>query len=448
MLSALVTLALVPTLLAADDPLRSGALLTYRGGVAQMQEDRTPGNPEKTFDLTLLLADIGGADARAYWRVDERGRGAWPWIERFGRLPVDAAWNAEAALLPSLLYDRGDGTTVIPIQLPMLAAPDALAAEATWEAHDWTYTVQKAAAIDGRDTWQVQVSNNYGPKRTVFREQAGPLVVALNEKVFMGMGQEYELQLKLVGIEQLDEAKTMATLASYDALLGLREKLNRPLRTEQNDWNDNELALLAEQLPEIEKALADPSLLKLVRTARKDLELQSGRANAVDKLSAEFEGQAVAPFAIEGLSREKLSEAELPGQVTVLHFWDYREPLEEPYGQVGYLDFLYHRHKDEGLKVYGVAVDGRLAEEETRGVALRGVRKLKSFMNLSYPVMLDAGALVKQFGDPRLIGAELPLFVVIGRDGTIAHYHVGFYEVDRNEGLKSLNAIVAEALKK
>jgi hypothetical protein len=60
-------------------------------------------------------------------------------------------------------------------------------------------------------------------------------------------------------------------------------------------------------------------------------------------------------------------------------------------------------------------------------------------------VLLDGGTILKQFGDPRIVGAELPLWVVIGPDGTIAHYHVGFYDVDRNEGLKRLDAAVQEA---
>ena len=45
----------------------------------------------------------------------------------------------------------------------------------------------------------------------------------------------------------------------------------------------------------------------------------------------------------------------------MLHFWEYRDqPLKEPYGQVGYLEFLFQKRKEEGVKVYGVAVDGRL----------------------------------------------------------------------------------------
>jgi hypothetical protein len=60
---------------------------------------------------------------------------------------------------------------------------------------------------------------------------------------------------------------------------------------------------------------------------------------------------------------------------------------------------------------------------------------------------LDDGQLIKAFGDPRLLGAELPLYVVIGPDGKVAHYKSGNYEVDRLEGLKELNAVLGEQLK-
>lgn len=43
--------------------------------------------------------------------------------------------------------------------------------------------------------------------------------------------------------------------------------------------------------------------------------------------------------------------------MVVLHFWTYRDaPLEEPYGQVGYLDFLYRKRSDAAT-VIGVHVD-------------------------------------------------------------------------------------------
>jgi peroxiredoxin len=229
----------------------------------------------------------------------------------------------------------------------------------------------------------------------------------------------------------------------------LRGKLNLPAQSQEAEFKGEQLNLLGEQLPGLVELAAGTPLARLVGMAERDYQLQSGRTGAVADLGTKFVGSSVEAFSAKGVGGESLALADLAGQVTVLHFWEYRdEPLKEPYGQVGYLDFMYHRRKAGGLQVYGVAVDGRLADEKTRGAAERSVKKLKAFMNLSYPVLLDSGALVKQFGDPRLIGASLPLFVVIGPDQKILHYHVGTYEVHQDQGLKELDQVVAKALEK
>src|SRR5690606_24995667 len=98
-------------------------------------------------------------------------------------------------------------------------------------------------------------------------------------------------------------------------------------------------------------------------------------------------GKQLAKFALSGTAGEKWGPDDLPGKITVLHFWEYRDtPLEEPYGQVGYLDFLARQHGKSGVQVFGVMVDDRLAENGSRGAAAASARKVKSFMNLSYPI--------------------------------------------------------------
>ena len=69
-------------------------------------------------------------------------------------------------------------------------------------------------------------------------------------------------------------------------------------------------------------------------------------------------------------------------------------------------------------------------------------------MNLSYPILLDDGSLLKRLGDPRQANGKLPLFVVIGKDGKLAEYHAGLYDVKTNEGLAELDAVVGKALAK
>ncbi len=289
--------------------------------------------------------------------------------------------------------------------------------------------------------------DQFGPKRTLVVDQAGPLVLAMKERVFMGRGDEYQLSLELVDSQQLAGEQFDAIAKAAQALSAVCDKLNLPERSQEITWKADQAAVLEKELPPLVALAAGTPLAKLVTAARRDVELQAGRNDAVSELVAKFNGRAVDDFDIRGTAGERLRAADLKGQVTVLHFWDYRdEPLREPYGQVGYLDFMYHRRGGEGLRLYGVAVNPRLAEAATQAAARRSAKKLKSFMNLSYPVLLDSGELLRQFGDPRVVGAALPLFVVIGPEGKIIHYHVGTYEVHQDQGLKDLDAIVGKAL--
>ncbi len=485
MLTNLLSAVLLIASTGANEPaLQPGAHLAFRGSVAQLNADHTPGEARKSFDLSWWVVEANDSSVRLYWLINERGQGAWPWPDRFGELVVssggrgddrsttwpDAEANPPAGSTaaeglpagggPALLYDYGDGQGAIPLAPPFWFAdkmpPDGkpIAAGATWTHGGWKYEVIGEQKVEGREAWQIRVSSGYGIKRTVHVDKRSPLVTSASERVFMNKGTEYVLETHLVGVEQLPPERFGKDRAVLAGLIELRQKLDRPQRSPEVQWSPEQLKLLAERVPQLEKTAADGPLARLVAAAVRDVKLQSGRANEVAQLTAKFLGQSVGKFQAPGLSSQPadakgLTDADLMGNVTVLHFWEYRdEPLVEPYGQVGYLEFLYHRRKDAGVKVVGVAVDGRLSDQATRPAAVTSVRKLRAFMNLSYPLVLDAGDFVKQLGDPRPLGAPLPLFVVVGRDGKIAHYHVGYYEVDRAQGLKALDAAVGAALEK
>ncbi|MGD9723551.1 MAG: TlpA disulfide reductase family protein [Pirellulales bacterium] len=446
----LLSAVLAPLIVSADappnatTPLEVGTQLAFRGTV----EPRAAGAEQngKSFELTLWIVSKSETGAELLWLIDERGRGAFPWSERFGRASVNARWQA-AAGGPAVLYDRGDGRSVVPVPLPLLSSEQPLAAGAQFREGDLDFQVESAAETDGRAVWEVVARDAFGPKRRLKVDRSGPLVTSLAEKVVMGRGLEYELRLEFVSAETLQGENLAALVRAADALTMLRGKLNLPPRTQEASWKEPQIELLRAELPKATEAAAATPLERITVDANRDLKLQSGRSDAVAELAAKFNGHAVEEFAAKGLDNCALARADLAGKVTVLHFWEYRdEPLTEPYGQVGYLDFMYHRREAGGLRVFGVAVDGRLADDKSRSAAERSVRRLKSFMNLSYPVLLDAGALVKQFGDPRLLGASLPLFVVIGPDGTIRHYHVGHYDVHQDQGLKELDDAVGKAL--
>lgn len=449
LVSALTQIVVTSAVLAAP-AIRPGQQISYRGSVTQRDTgDAKSATQPKSFDLHWIVTKADESGTKLIWIVDERGPGAWPWPDRFGQLALDAKGAPQAGDVgPALLYDYGDGESVVPLPPPMAPSEKPLAAGAKWSLAGEDYSVQGERKADGREGWQVQVENRYGAQRSMLIDKSSPLLLAQNQRVFMNMGTEYELALKLTGVEELSAEALAATTGTIQRLVELRTKLQRPTRTTDGAWNPAQLKQLAEALPEIERRAAGSPLAAILTTATRDSKAQGGRADDIAALVDKQLGKPLAPFSLPGLSGGSLTEKDLAGQVTVLHFWDYKDqPLKEPYGQVGYLEFLFQKRKDQGLKVYGVAVDPRLADDVGRRAATSGVRKLKTFMNLTYPIALDDGDLIKAIGDPRTAGAALPLFVVIGRDGRVTHFHVGFYDVDRQVGLKDLSAAVDEALK-
>jgi hypothetical protein len=449
-----VLLMLALPFVGAEPDLSPGTQLNYQGTLAPA-DPQPEATARKQFDVTCWIRKAGAGDVQFFWLLDERGRGEWPWFERFGVVTVDRQGRATGDF-PTLLYDRPEakgplgvtppGKDAVALPLPLVRTDKTLAVDVEWQNERLAFHVDQTEKRGERAVWRISLRDQFGPKGTLWLDQQQPLVAAVQQRVILGRGDEYVLKMELVGSEQLAPPALAAYSRAFDALAALRAKLPRPRASQEIDWKPDELAVLETALPDAQRAAAGTVLEKLLASAHRDLKLQAGRTDALATLSSEYLGKAVGEFSIRGFGDESLTAADLGGNVTVLHFWDYRdEPLKEPYGQVGYLDFIYHRRKASGVRVYGVAVDGRLADAKIRPAAERGVRKLKEFMNLSYPVLLDEGGLLKKFGDPRVLGGALPLFVVIGRDGKISHYHVGHYEVHQDQGLKELDDAVQQA---
>ncbi len=394
-----------------------------------------------------------GSDAAAlpgftfHWFLEEDKAGGWAWPDHFGVYhAAHAALSAEDfRAAPALLYQHGESATAVRLPLPLYFAPGhELVDGASWSQGGLIVSVEQAER--GQPVWQIGSRGALGMKRTLWVDRASPLVLAANETVFIAQGTEFHVKYELAESLPLTAEQEEQFLAQFGKLVEFRESLELPPRTPQREWSQDQLAAIEQKLPTLEELRGGPiaAFAKRLETEWKE---ETGRSDALALLKEAAQGSKPKAFELSGLSGAELSSKSLAGEVTVLHFWEYRDaPLVEPYGQVGYLDFLYRQHARAGLRVYGVHVDEGLADAEKRNASIAGAGKLQKFMNLGYPVLLDDGTVLKQFGDPREAGGKLPLFVVIDSAGEIMHYSAGLYKVDRDRGLEKLNFIVSRAL--
>lgn len=427
--------------------LESGTQFTFRGQMLGVKGEAS--ETRKAFDVSLLVSSADAAGTTFHWTLDERGRGGFAWPDRVGRWRFDSKGKTEGDTGPALLYDRGDGLSVVPLHALLYPDDKPHSNGGTATEGKLEYLVAGEEKSSGKDCWRVEVRNQYGPKRVLWVEKTRPLIAALSETVFIGQGQQFDLRLELVDEKKLDASQVEKSVAAMDGLLALRDKLGRLPRTERGQWSEAQTAALKAAFPADFKSPAEGPIAAVYKAALADAGDQKDRSSAVGALREKIVGTKIDELPLEDLAGKPASAEDLKGSVTVLHFWEYKDsPLEEPYGQTGFLDYLSRQKKAKGLKVYGVAVDARLADPDKRRQAIAGVKKFQSFMNLSYPLLLDSGPALKKFGDPRPAGAKLPVFVLLDSAGKVLLYQVGHFEVKRDRGLEELEAAVEKALAK
>jgi hypothetical protein len=446
MLPATLTLAATFSLMAAP-PVEVGTQLSYRGTMVPVRDDGNPAAKEFALELVAVATE---QDAIEFvWTLEEQGRGGWTWLDRFGRWTATADKREGTGVGPALLFVREDGKSVVPIVPLFFAGPEELAPEATWEEGRLEYRVVGQTQIGERECWEVAARSPYGHKRTLFVAQDQPLVVALHETVFIGQGQEHKLKLELQATKQLLPAEATAIAAAADRWQALRSDLAWEPQSRREELSDDQLRVLKGALPKILETAAGGPLAAIAGAAERDAAGQRNRAGAVAALRDAALGKTLGKLPASDIQGKPLSAEARAGKVTVLHFWTYRDtPLVEPYGQVAYLDYLLRRRGADQVAVIGVMVPESSTDDTSPRALAASARKLHSFMNLGYPIVVDDESLLKALGDPRIGGGRLPLFVVVAPDGKVAEYHAGLYEVKPSEGLAELDAIVGKLLAK
>ena len=155
-------------------------------------------------------------------------------------------------------------------------------------------------------------------------------------------------------------------------------------------WDDAQIETFRGDIDRLVSVAEETPLSAVARLAQADLKTQKGRSGGVATLMTRAIGKVVEAPGFELYRGDSYSDESLAEGVTVLHFWEYRSsPLEQPYGQVGYLDFLYRKYKEQGVQVVGVVSNPLLEDPAERSRVRVNARKFASFMNLSFPIGAD-----------------------------------------------------------
>jgi alkyl hydroperoxide reductase subunit AhpC len=443
---------------AAD--LGGAAELRYRGTFSKASRDAEPtGEPVKRFDLYCLSTPRPDGGRDLAYVLDEQGGGAWPWPARFGTLVTDGGLRPGKNRM-RLLLEHGGTPYPLVLPFPYFEFAKRLAGGARWEANrpaelpsqndtaPWKYRVSARTKVGERDCFKVDVSNNFGLQESLWVDSAQPLLVKAERRIVIGRGEVHLLKMELDSVTPLTADALARVRRPLDRLLKLQQQLKRADDDQSAELSEGQLKIVGEQVKSLEQQAENTPFEPLVASIVRDVNSQSRRTGDVESLGRRMIGKAAPPIRLKSLDGEAIPFADLAGKIVVLHFWSYQgDPFPpEPYGQVGFLDHLYHRRNKLGVRVYGVAIDPRFADAAQAPVALRSVRKLQSFMNLTYPVVLDNGTL-ERLGDPERVGAKLPLWVLIDPKGNVVQFKVGNYAIKADEGLWQLDQAILALIK-
>ncbi|QDU80312.1 Thiol-disulfide oxidoreductase ResA [Polystyrenella longa] len=418
----------------------------YRGSLTHFPDNKQDrGQEVKRFQIDAFVDQAVNDEVIMNYVISENGSGGWHWSQQFGALTYNSAQNAQSGREWMLLNSYDDKEYEVAFRAPWFEQLDRLKENAAWEELPFEYTVAKNA--QDSSSWSVKMKHNLSRHQELTVKGESGLVTAARQTVFVGQGDRFQLDWKLEEQLPLEENAWTAISKIWSSLANLQRDLKVDLYIPVEELNKDQLDLTRAQLTALKTESANTPLESLVRKIELQTELGEERADSMAALSEKFVGKEPPEFQLVTLKNANIDKADYAGKPVILHFWRYQDQsLKAPYGQTGYLDYLYNQREKEGIKVYGIAVDPRLSDPQQKRSAMLQIKKTTRFMNLSYPITLDDGELLQKFGNPQISAGQLPLWVVLGPDGKVAHYFAGHYEVKPNEGLKELDALVADLL--
>lgn len=445
LLCAAVAVLLVGSSVRADDAPESPSLaLRY---TATLNETAANGNsqPVRDFEIRCLVLPQTSGFPVVLYLMDQSSE-EQPWDAQFGRTEFDAEGQPSPGL-PEQRHTHDGQQHWIGLRFGVFPGFAKLALDTDWTEGNLSYRVIGETVVKTQPCWQLEINAPQGRRTSLTVQKSNGTISSAQHRFFVGMGEQWNLNLKLDEVAPAEAALVESWTQATGPLLKLKGQMRSKSVHEATSAAATQAPPSNETLDEIDKATANTPFAALAGVIRKDVTAGQQREQAIAELATKFVGRPAPPIVVTPLDGGDTISLAKPAQITVLHFWEYQEkPLAEPYGQIGYLDFLAQKRKDH-VQVIGIISDKQLSVAKTAPAGLRSARKLREFMNIGYPLGFDTKGALAALGDPRKFDVNLPLWVVIGTDGTILHYHIGFYEVDSNRGLEELDAVIEKALK-
>lgn len=379
------------------------------------------------------------------WVLDDEDSRGVVWQERFGTLGVPEGTHAGVPG-PSLKLAWEEAEYQVPVLVVGPLPGGMLTVGQMWDAGGLAHEVTEQRTSDKIQGWVVRVRGRIGQKRVVTVDSGRGQVLDLRETFFIGQGKRHELAVRLLHRQRLDDNALAAWKAAWEQVSQLRAKSGW-----ESDGQARQAANTADLRQELRRLLDSPgqppAWQRLMQIAARQMGDEQIRQQGLDNARRKALAQTLPQLKLESITGKVPAQEDLQNHVVVLHFWDYRDaPLHEPYGQVGYLDFLYRKYSPQGVHVIGMVTNQFSDSPAGRKTAALSARKFAAFMNLAYPVAQDGGELLRRIGDPRTFDGSLPLFVVADKKGRIIHYRAGYYPVDTQQGLVELEQVIRQAL--
>lgn len=423
-LLAIVLIAFLPE---ANWMLADESILRFQGEITQSHENGAQ-VIQRDFDCVLI---DGPSDS--FFIVLDSVDGC-PWPDAYGT----ATNTAAGGVTPHLLY-RFEGIPYT-ISLPDLkmSLPKDLKPTSHWTVGNWNWTVSEPFDDTAKNVNLIGTERRGRKQSATYDREHGWLAEAKLD-VFMGRGEKFQLQLKRTSIDPVSSQHLQPLLDVRQTLLTLQRNLNRRPDSQRSDLTARQVQLAEAILPQLRSVPNDLPIQPLLDRIAQQVAAQSESVKAADSAKADMLGKTINNFALIQLNGRPFDATKLKGESTVLHFWSYtQKSLEEPYGQVAYLEFMKARNTTDGLNVIGVVTNPLIQSPENKKAELRSARQVAEFMNLSYPILYDDGQLQKQCDPTSAATNDSPVWIVLDATGRVVHYHQGFYEVDGKRGLKEL----------